>query len=275
MARTTPPFLPALLVALSTVFAASAADAHKPSYGGVDVFGSPEDAYEVEDFDVSIVVYHEVTCRSEQLWMRYEAPEEDAGLYVQLGVPVIDRLSDYRPSVAILAPGLPELDEDLPFEVPDGFGGLVIHTEGVDQPEDFYEPFSQTDSWILHEETIPVPAGEGYVVAWHPGRETGKLWVATGTVEDFGPEDFDNFGDWMVLTKTFHEVDPYSPAEEPVEEVCEDPGLELPEQTERDEEETAGCSQADSPASGGALVLLLGVLSLALRDRRRFAAAPR
>ncbi|MCO4770782.1 MAG: hypothetical protein KDA24_12190, partial [Deltaproteobacteria bacterium] len=193
--------------------------------------------------------------------------EDDAELYVQLGVPVIDRLGDYRPSVAVLAPGLPAPEEELPFALPDGFGAMVMHTDEVGEPGAFYEPFSQTDSWILVEETLSVPAGVGYVVAWHPGRETGKLWVATGTVEDFGPEDFGEFGSWMTLTKTFHEVDPYAPIDATTETVCDDGGLDLPAQQNRD---AAGCDFVPlGSASPWALIGLVSALRLVGVRRRR------
>lgn len=244
-----------LLASLSLLLVAPTdASAHKPSYGGVDVFGSPEEAYIVEDFDTSIVVYHEVTCRSEQLWLEYDALGGDSPLYIQLGVPVIDRLETYRPSIAVVAPGLPDDGAELPFALPEGMGAFVIDTAALVDPADFYEPFSQTDSWILHEQTIEVPEGIGYVVAWHPQRETGKLWVATGTVEDFGPSDFGQMGDWMTLTKTFHEVAPYEPLEVPVETVCEDPGLDLPAQAD---DLPVGCNTTGAGASPWTLLILL------------------
>jgi MYXO-CTERM domain-containing protein len=242
------------------------AQAHKPSYGGTDLYGSVEDPYVVDDIDVSIVVYHQVTCRSEQLWLEVEALEDETPLYVQLGVPVIDRLTEYRPSLAVLAPGLPAPTGELPFEVPQGFGALVFDTAEVAEPDSFYEPFSQTDSWVLHEDTIPVPAGVSYVVAWHPEHRTGKLWVASGTVEDFGPEDFAQFGDWMTQTKTFHEVAPYVPIEEPTETICAEPGLDLPAQGERDD---VGCSHSPSGTGPLGLLLAAGLLGLRRRYARR------
>jgi len=244
--------------ALATVIAAtSPALAHKPSYGDSDAFGSPEAAYIVEDLDVSIVLYHEVTCSSEVLWMEYDAETDGAELYVQLGVPVIPRLADYRPSLAVLAPGFPAPPDDLPFAVPPGYGAMVIDTNDVSDPTIFDEPFSQTESWVMHEDTLPVPAGNGYVVAWHPARQTGKLWVAIGTVEEFGPEDFAQFGDWMTATKTFHEEDGYTPFEEPVERICEPAELDLPAQTER---AVASCSALPGTPRRRLVVMLLATL---------------
>ena len=138
-----------------TLILVSVAFAHKPSFSD-GRFDSMDAPYEVQDPDVSIVVYHEVTCERPQLWMTLET-RADAPTYLQLGVPVIDRLEDYRPSVAMLAPGLPPLDEaTVPFDVPQGLGGIVFDTDAVDTPGDFYEPFTQTESWILVEEHVQV-----------------------------------------------------------------------------------------------------------------------
>ena len=78
-------------------------------------------------------------------------------------------------------------------------------TSTITSPEEFYEPFTNTRSWILTEELMALPqGGPGYVVAWHPEGTTGKLWVAVGTVEDFGPNDFDRLADISDTLQDFH-----------------------------------------------------------------------
>ena len=62
-----------------------------------------------------------------------------------------------------------------------------------------------------------------------------------------------------MLTKTFHEVSPYVPLEEPVETVCDDVGVDLPEQANRD---AAGCSAMGAGASPWGLFFVLGILRL-------------
>ena len=103
----------------------SNAFAHKPSFGGS--YTSSNSAYEIVDPDISIVVYQEVTCEKPELWMTFDV---DPGyeLYVQLGVPVIDRLFEYYPSVAIVAKGFPD-NVDVPFDLPDG--KIVLSGQGT------------------------------------------------------------------------------------------------------------------------------------------------
>ncbi|MFT5680342.1 MAG: hypothetical protein ACI8RZ_001248 [Myxococcota bacterium] len=238
----------------------SAAFAHKPSFS-TGQHSSPESAFWVADPEVSIVLYHEVTCETPQLWMQLWL-DPALPLYVQLGVPVIDRLSDHRPSMAILGPGLPEID--VPFEIPDGLGGILIETDAVAESDEFYEPFSKTESWVLHEETLTLPeAGLGYIVAWDPTDTTGKLWVAVGTREDFTSDDLDSMADWLDQTQAYHESGDYEgtgPAEEQecaTAAVGEDAG----------EGKAAGCAVVSGTGRVGALLVTLGLLGLRRRSR--------
>lgn len=195
------------------------AHAHKPAFSGD--FGTPEDAWEVVEPEVSIVLYQEITCELPHLWMTLDG-EAGFPLYIQLGVPVIDRLADYRPTVALVAPGLPAPDTDLPFDLPDGTGIEVFDSIEVDSPAAFYEPFTQTDSWVWVEETVELPeSGQAWLVAWDPGNQTGKLWVATGTVEDFSDVETVEFIEWSATVKDFHETDPAAAAAARPERVCE------------------------------------------------------
>ena len=180
-----------------------AAFGHRPimSYGtAVDA----EHALRIWNVQMSRVVYHRVTERAPQVWITFDV-ERAQPLTIQLGVPVIARLQKYRPAVALLGPGLPEVE--LPFEVPQGLGGLVFETDDVDRPAVFDEPISTTRSWILVDTTAELPeAGTYYVVAFHPEEETGKLWVSTGEAEDFTLADIVDLPDMLEEVRRFHEV---------------------------------------------------------------------
>ena len=247
------------------------ADAHQPSYSKGE-YGTPQRAWPITDIDLSIVVYHQVTCDSPQLWLRFNAAAP-RDIFFQLGVPAIDRLESYRPSLALLAPGLPPLAESVPFEVPEGMGGIIVHTHGVDEPEAFFEPFTQTESWILSEQTYSLPeAGEGYLVAWHPQRETGKLWVAVGDNEDFSNVDWVAAELWYENTQTFHETGDYAPEEVPEEEICPaseeaEPAPETGAPSTVTPTEEAGCAVARPPRAD--LLLVAWLLLFSWRQRRR------
>lgn len=218
--------------------------AHKPTFGGP--YPDPANAHEVGDPDISIVVYQTVTCDQPEVWLSF-VHTEPRELYVQLGVPEILRLEDYRPTVAVVSADLPPPTEALPFDIPDGYGAVVYDTTLVTEPEPFYEPFTQTSSWIVAEDTLDLPGrGRSYVVAWHPGGHTGKLWVALGTVEDFSDVDLTEFGEWNQQVHEFHETSRFDPAPVVEEEVCEVMA----------EPEGCGCRSGGSVGWMGLLALL-------------------
>jgi len=179
--------------------------AHIPILSGADTGTSPANAVFIDDASISHAVYHEVTEQTPQLWVTFDF-EAGQEIYTQLGVPVIDRLADFRPAFAVLGPGLPEID--LPFEIPDGLGGLLFTTDDIDEPEFFAEEFTGTDSWIFGELIDAAPeAGTYYLAAFVPSGDVGKLWVAVGRREVFEPRDIAELSILVPLVSDFHETD--------------------------------------------------------------------
>ena len=156
------------------------------------------------DPNISQVVYRYLPAGPNQIWTTQTA-HADFELYVQIGVPVIDRLKNFRPFLAVIGSGLPE--PNLPFEIPGGYGAVVIDTNST-EPRFFHEPFTSTDSWILTGRTIKLPeSGRFYVVAFDPKKAGGKLWISVGQKERFGLADFLNIFQTIRLVRTFHETD--------------------------------------------------------------------
>lgn len=258
------------------LMALSVAHAHQPSYGGD--WSTSDGAFQVDDPAISIVVYKQITCDEPHLWLTFDATAGE-DVWVQLGTPVIDRLEDYRPAMAVLGPDLPELDPaTVPFDIPAGLGGVVYPSES---PVEFYEPFTQTSSWILAEDWITMPtSGTSYLVAWDPGNQTGKLWLAMGVVEDFSDVDWSEAASWGEDVNNFHETGVYEPAPDVEEVVCDvDPGTEPgptegttgtdgmnPAEGNPTDAATGGCNTAPGAPVGAAWALLL--LGLFRRGRR-------
>ena len=177
--------------------------AHKPaSIGGI--FPTADQALRMSDIDVSQVVYSPLTEADPQLWLTFEATAGTT-LDVSLGLPVLDRLNDYRPKLAVLGPGLPAVD--LPIDTPPGTGGIVFDSVIRGDPRFFHEHVTGTQSWILLEEAVTLPAtGTYYVVAWPSGNQIDKLWVAIGKREQFGLRDLFSFPAIIRAVRSFHEV---------------------------------------------------------------------
>jgi len=188
----------ALVLAGTCVTAlAISADAHKPLAIGL-TFPSQTEALRVEDLDVSQVAYVELTAAQPEFWMTFDA----AGpfdLYLQLGIPVLDRLEEYRPRVSVISQSTGE-------EIASFDSALA------GQPRFFHEPFTGTDSWILLEESVPIAAaGTYFIVATAPPGEADKLWVAVGQREAFGLSDVLSLSSVIRAVRAFHEVGPRGP----------------------------------------------------------------
>lgn len=231
----------------------SSSEAHKPSYSENGTFSKVGTPYRITDVDLSIVVYHKADCNSLQMWMSFSI-DKPRTIFMQLGVPKIIRLLEYRPKIAVLMPGLPQPTTKLPFALPEGYGAIVYDKSDLKRPSKFHEPFTNTTSLLLLEENVPLPkAGKGYIVAWHP-KQTGKYWVAVGEREEFGPEDFKLYNDvWFDKTQAFHEVGDYETNNPPKEQVCEEtkPGPVVEKKQETPQPPPAQTKEAQQPQGMG------------------------
>lgn len=229
--------------------------AHQPYVVGDDA-SSSDAAFVVEDSEVSIVVYAEPTCDASEVWLTLDAAPGDE-IFFQLGIPVADSLEDWRPRIALVAPGLP--DADVGFPLPEGTGALVYTPEG--EPQRFDEPFSGTSSWILVEERVVLPeGGPAWLVAFQPDGTVARLWVAVGDIERFDQADWERIADLMDDVRAFHGID--------------DSGVPAPLTCPVDDAGDAG-ADSDAASKGCAVaptapeLTLLGLALAAVALRRR------
>jgi len=194
-------FVVCLVAVLGVAFPAAA---HKP----IVIDGGPtslEDALETESVDISQVAYHRRTAGNPEIWLTFEVTA-NTPLYLQMGVPKLGRLEDYRPAMALVGPGLPQVQ--LPFEIPEGYGAYVFPTDG-EEPNEFYEPFTGTTSWQFPYKNLTLEtAGRYYVAGYAPQGDDGKFWIAIGKRESFSFLDIVSLPVITVKVRLFHEVFP-------------------------------------------------------------------
>jgi hypothetical protein len=177
--------------------------AHRPIFTD-DAATSFETAIQVTEPGTSQLVYREITDKMPQVWLTFTAPK-DFALFIQIGVPVIDRLKDFCPVMVVVGPGLQ--GESVPLKIPENTGAKAFSTHDVAKPRFFQEHFTGTDSWILRSETVKLSEpGRYYVVAFSPQKQTGKLWVSIGKKESFSLDDLKEFPAWRKRIQEFHEV---------------------------------------------------------------------
>ena len=173
-----------------------------------DAHNDVSTAIPIGDINVSQVVYHTVIPGRETIWLSFEGKAGDVAS-IQVGVPYIKGLEEYRPAFALLGQELPAV-EGVPFELPPGYGGILYTTDHITEPEIYDEEFTGTESWVFEMQEITLPAdGLYYIVGYVPDGKIGKFWVAPGTLEKFGVKDIVTLP-WIIYqVRTFHQIFPF------------------------------------------------------------------
>ncbi len=166
---------------------------------------TPETALQLPDDDVSRAIYRRAPDAG-PFWVQFSG-EGGAPLKIQLGVPRIERLATFRPTVVLIGPGLPQPDALPPsIDLPAGDGARVFATEGVDDPRVFHEDITGTASWVLLERTVALPQAGTFNLAVH-APAPGRYWISTGSREAFGLADVAKLPGWTERVRAFHDVD--------------------------------------------------------------------
>lgn len=190
-----------LTLTLACLLTAEVAYAHRPVFP--EEASSYAQAYPIANTQRSKAYYLELGEPLQPAWFRFEG-EAGKRVDIQIGLPFVRRLADFRPQAALLGPGLPPIE--LPFPVPPGLGGVLIDTRGK-EPERFDEPVTQTSSWILAKESVALAAsGTHYLAVFAPVGEGGKAWISVGDREAFRLRDLLLLPFWIREVRAFHEV---------------------------------------------------------------------
>ena len=192
-----------LISMVLTMILCHMAQAHRPVFSK-KAATDPNTAVLITQPNISQVIYREVSEGAEQVWLVFDV-NEGFELFIQIGVPVLGRLRDFRPAMLVIGPDLPEntLGIDLPRET----GVKAFPTDSIKKPRFFHEHFTGTDSWILRSETVVLSrSGRYYVVAYVPSGQKGKLWLSVGKKEAFGLSDWAKFWEWKKRIRKFHEM---------------------------------------------------------------------
>jgi hypothetical protein len=180
-----------LIVALVT---APGASAHRPLWDG-----NGAGVTEIPNLTTSFAIYRDLESSGEVDFYAFEAEAGDE-LYAGINVPALRELESYGVSIALVGPGLPEVEYDvLPAEHPEGLGALIFPSVAG---EDFYEGRQQIEMDLPE-------SGTYYLLAWNPDGETGKYVMDVGREEVFGPADLFRFPIWWVRVHTFFGHTPY------------------------------------------------------------------
>ena len=122
----------------------------------------------------------------------FKVKNKPINIYVELIVPVAEEYyANFVPWYALIGPGLPEINSELPFIVPEGHGGIIMeNVEPGSEREIFYEPFGGKSYYKgpILDENISEP-GTYYLYCWDPYESGGDYVLVIGKGEFFGPID--------------------------------------------------------------------------------------
>ena len=209
--------IPLCMVLLAIV--APCADAATPwDYRPVVIDGAFTDArtaHIIEEPEKGHIGYHQAREEAPALWFRFEGAFGDR-VELQMGVPALDRYRQLRPAIAILGQDLPPLEEIVPFEVPEGFGGVVYHAAELDTGR-YEDNYTGAVSWRFEKiDHILQSAGRVYMVGFiplpddpavQPTFEEGKFWMTMGHEVNFKLRDLlSTYSNTAKIRKFFEEA---------------------------------------------------------------------
>lgn len=100
-------------------------------------------------------------------------------------VPVCPGYEELLPAFAVVGPGLPFPEETLPFDLPDGYGAIVVdNVEPGAEREVIYEPVGGKSYYNgpIFDQDISEP-GTWYLYSWDPYEMGGDYVAVTGFEE--------------------------------------------------------------------------------------------
>ena len=123
---------------------------------------------------------------------KFKIKNDPKNVFIELIVPVVDDYyKDFVPWFALVGPNLPIPEEELPFDLPDGYGAIIKKNvePGTDR-ETFYEPFGGKSYYYgpILDMDISEP-GTYYIYCWDPYSQGGDYVLVFGKGEFFGPID--------------------------------------------------------------------------------------
>ena len=123
---------------------------------------------------------------------KFTIKDKPVNVYIELIVPVVEEYyEEFVPWFALIGPDLPTPQQDLPFDIPQGYGAII--KENVYPGENrsqFYEPFGGKSYYNgpIFDEDIS-RSGTYYIYCWDPYQKGGDYVLVIGKGEFFGPID--------------------------------------------------------------------------------------
>ena len=182
------PFFILLTIIIFILFGGRHVLAHVP-YLEEDNF-TEKKPFQVTSIEQSIAVYAWLEFEdgySEDIDVYTFELTEPARVFVELLVPECAEYKDFLPWFAIIGPGLPMPETEVPFSIPDGYGLIVLenYQPGEERPT-FFEPFGDKSYYRGPSfDEVLVELGTYYLYYWDPYQMGGDYVAIIGYEESF------------------------------------------------------------------------------------------
>jgi hypothetical protein len=178
----------ALLPMIVSLFMVVSVAAHVPV---TPVAGtSLSNAAEIEDPTKSWVIYSELQSAKTPQYYHFEM-DAGVGIRLMLMIPIEYGLTGFRPSLALMGPGLANQSTPPSYLETPPHNGVMIFDSGVPRAE--YEGFTPTSFYQLIGISMTAPENGTYYVAVYDSTGGGRYSIAVGYVESFTLDEW-----WLV-----------------------------------------------------------------------------
>ncbi|MBS3811727.1 MAG: hypothetical protein KGY44_07725 [Halanaerobiales bacterium] len=206
------------LMILMIVIITSPILAHKPVK--VSAPASREQPIWIEDHKISWAAYNQLEKENEIHYYSFNVKKNEE-IYISLTIPMLERLKDFNPTIALIGPGLSDNshETDVNLNVKKDESVIIKRYEGG-EPEVFFEPFTRTSYYRKQILTIKAPVnGIYYTAVFNEKNKTGKYVLAIGEKEKWEVKDI------VKLPKTWWDVRIFMEKEESTYAVAVGVGL--------------------------------------------------
>ena len=182
-----------LLGCMTALLLASTGQGHQPA--------TLDDVRVIEKPTISHALYGELSEEVPLLEIKMEF-EQGFAMPFELLVPHKSEFQNFRPVMAVVAPGLPapnatesDLLQEVGIEIPDG-SGVYVDQNNDEERLVIFESFTRRVFWSTGPIALAVRPGTTQIFVWSPEGENGAITVGFGVEEDFSDGFGKVFEDW-------------------------------------------------------------------------------
>jgi len=154
-----------LIILILILIIKSTALAHIPL--DTSALATKEEPIFVEDHQISWAAYNQLDNAGDVDYYSFQA-EQGEEIYFSMVIPEIERYKNFKPDLALIGPGLENnyagcdknyINSLLKLEAEEN---IIIVRDDTDNPEIFFEPFTQTFYWRWQQFSTAAPAAGTY-----------------------------------------------------------------------------------------------------------------